>query len=90
MDLVCIYTYFSGGNANDDVSKHLDTMVEEKVNSQDAENLHSNLLEVHSNMRYWVKYNITNFFAPLIQIPAPRQYYYWFAHFLDPRYVMEL
>ena len=47
MYLVRIYTYCSGDDADDDVSKHLDKMVEERGNSPDAENLRSNLLEVH-------------------------------------------
>ena len=54
MDLVRIYNYFSGDDV-DDVTKHLDAMVEERVNSPDAENLRSNLIEVHSKMRYRVK-----------------------------------
>ena len=44
VDLVWIYTYFSGDDTNYDVLKHIDTMVEERGNSQDAENLRSNLL----------------------------------------------
>ena len=66
MDLVRIYTYYSGENSDDDVSEHLDTMVEDRSNSPDAENLRSNLLEVHSKMRSWVKDNITNVLAPLL------------------------
>ena len=66
MDLVRIYTYYSGENSDDDVSEHLDTMVEERSNSPDAENLRSNLLEVHYKMRSWVKDNITNVLAPLL------------------------
>ena len=54
MDMVWIYNYFAGDNT-DDVTKHLDIMVEEIGNSPDAENLRSNLLEVHSNMRSQVK-----------------------------------
>ena len=90
MDLVRIYTYYSGENSDDDVSEHLDTMAEERSNSPDAENLRSNLLEVHYKMRSWVKDNITNVLAPLLYITAPTKYHYWFALFLDPRYVMEL
>ena len=41
-------------------------------------------------MRYWVKEKLTNVLAPLLQIPAPEKYHYWFALFLKPRYVMEL
>ena len=41
-------------------------------------------------MRYWLKYKLTNVLAPLLQIPAPTKYHYWFTLFLDPRYVMEL
>ena len=89
MDLVQIYNYSSGGDSDDDVIKHLDTMVEERGNSPDAENLRSDLLEVHSKMRSWVKNNLTNFLAPLLKIPAPTKYHYWFALFLDPRHVME-
>ena len=54
-DMVWIYTYCSGDNADDDVSKHLDTILEERGNSPDAENLRSNLLEVHSKMRSRLK-----------------------------------
>ena len=65
-------------------------MVEERGNSPDVENLRSNLLEVHSKMRSQVKEKLTNVLAPLLQILAPKKYHYWFALFLDPRYVMEL
>ena len=41
-------------------------------------------------MRYWVKDKLTNVLAPLLQIPAPAKYHYWFALFLDPRYAMEI
>ena len=44
VDLVHIYNHCSGDDAEDDVSKHLDTMVEERGNSPDAENLHSSLI----------------------------------------------
>ena len=82
MDLVRIYTYCSGDTADDDVSKHLDTMVEERGNSPDAENLRSNLLEVHSKMRSRVKDKLTNFLAPLLQIPVSKNkntgsLFYW-------------
>ena len=70
MDLVPIYTFFSGDDADDDVSKHLDTMVEDRCNSPDAENLRINLLEVHYKMRSRVKDKLTNFLAPLLQIPV--------------------
>ena len=90
MDMVQIYTYCSGDDAYDDVSKHLDKMVEERRNSLDAENLHSKLLEVHSNMRSWVNYKLNNVLALLIKIPAPTKYHYWFALFLDPRYFINL
>ena len=90
MDLVWIYTYCSGGNADDDVSKHLDTMVENRGDLPETENLRSNLLEVHYKMRSQVKENFTNILALLLQIPSPKQYHYFFALFLDPRYVMEL
>ena len=84
VDLFWIYTYCSGDNDDDDedddedddddddVSKHLGTMVEERGNFPDAENLRSNLLEVHSKMRSRVKDNITNVLAPLLQIPAKK------------------
>ena len=55
MDLVLIFTYCSYDNSGEDVSKQLDTMVEERGKSKDAENLCSILLEVHSKMRYRVK-----------------------------------
>ena len=71
MDLVRIYNYCSGDDV-DDVTKHLDTMVEERGNSPGAENLRSNLLEVHSKMRSRVKENLTNVLVPLLQIPAPK------------------
>ena len=45
---------------------------------------------IHSKMRYWVKDKLTNVIAPLLKIPAPKKYHYWFALFLDQRYVMEL
>ena len=72
------------------MTKHLDTVTEERGNSPDAENLRSNLLEIHSNIRSRVKENITNVLAPLLQIPAPTEYHCRFLLFLDPRYVMEL
>ena len=90
MDLVRIYTYCPGDDADDGVSKHLDTMVEERGKSPDAENLRSNLLEVHSNMRSWVKDKLNNALVPLLKIPARKKYHYWFALLLDPRYVMAL
>ena len=89
VDLVRIYNYCSGEN-NYDATKHLGKMVEDRGNSPDAENLLSNLLEVHSMMRSQVKDNLTNVFEPLLQNPAPTKYHYWFAILLDPRYVMEL
>ena len=75
VDLVWIYTYCPGDDADDDVSKNLDKMVEERGNSPDAENLRSNLLEVHYKMRYSVNDNITNVLASLLQIPAPTKYH---------------
>ena len=51
VDLVRIYTFRSGDDDDDDVSKQLDTTVEERGNYPDAENLHSNLIDVHSKMR---------------------------------------
>ena len=89
MDLVRIYNYYSGDNFYD-VTKHLDTMVEKRGNSPYAENLRSNLLEVHSKMRSRLKENLTNVLAPLLQLTAPTKYHYRFALSLDPRYVMEL
>ena len=41
-------------------------------------------------MRSWVKYKLTNILVPLLQIPEPTKYHYWFALFLDPPYVTEL
>ena len=41
-------------------------------------------------MRSRVKYKLTNFLVPLIHIPAPKKYHYWFAFLLGARYVMEL
>ena len=79
MDLVQIYTYFSSDDDDDDVSKHLDTMVEERGNLPDTKNLHSNLIEVHSKMMYLVKDKLTNVLEPMLQIPEPTKYYYWFA-----------
>ena len=90
MDLVRIYTYCSGDDAVDNVSKHLATMVEDRGNSQDAEDLQSNLLEVHSKILSWVKDMLTNVLAPLLQMTAPTKYHYWSAIILDPRYVMEI
>ena len=72
MDMVRIHTHCSGDDADDYVSKHIDTMVEERGKFPDAENLRSNLLEVHSKMRSRVKYNLTNALAPLLQTPAPK------------------
>ena len=68
MDLVQIYTYCSGGDADDDVSKHFDTMVEERDNLPDAENLRSNLLEIHSKMRSRVKKELLNVLAQVLCI----------------------
>ena len=90
VDLICIYTYCSGDDADYDVSKYLDAMEEERGNSPDVENLCSNLIEVHSKMRSKVKDNITNVLMPPLQIPAPTKYHYWCALFLDPQYSMEL
>ena len=75
VDLLRIYTYFLGDDADDYVSKHLDTIVEGIGNFPDVENLRSNLLEVHSKMRSWVKDKLTNVLAPLLQNPAPTKYY---------------
>ena len=69
--MVRIYTYFSGYDTDSDVSKHLDTMVEERGNSSDADNLRINLLEVNSKMRYWVTDKLSNVLALLLQIQAP-------------------
>ena len=90
MDLVRIYTYCSCDDSVDDVSKYLDTMVEERANLPDSENLCSNLIEVHSKMRYRVKESLANVLAPLLKILPPKKYHYRFALFLDPRYVTEL
>ena len=50
MDMVHIYTYFSGDYANEDVSKHLDAIVEERGNLQAVDNLRKNLPKVHGKM----------------------------------------
>ena len=47
MDLVHIYTYCSGDNVDEYVYKRIGAMVEERGNSQAAENLNRNLLEAH-------------------------------------------
>ena len=73
VDMVRIYTYFSGDDADDDVSKHLYTMVEGRGNPPYVENLRSNLIDVHSKMGYWVKDNLNNVLAPLLQILAPKK-----------------
>ena len=65
-------------------------MVEERGNSQAADNLCMNLLEVHCKMWHGVKDKLTNVLAPLLNIPASAKYQYCFAIFLDPWYVMEL
>ena len=41
-------------------------------------------------MRHRLKDKIANVLAPLLKITASKKYHYWFALFLDPRYVMEL
>ena len=65
-------------------------MVEERGNLKYAEKMGRNLLEVRPKMRCQVKYKLTNGLVPLLQILSPTKYYYWFALFLDPRYVIEL
>ena len=57
--MVWIYNYWSGDDADEDVSKHLDAMVEERGRSQAAEKLRRNWLEVHCKMQHWVKYKLT-------------------------------
>ena len=79
VDMVWIYTYFSDGDANWYFSNYIDTMVEERGNSQDAEKILRNLLEVHCKMRHQVKYKIANFLAPLLNITEPKIYHYWCA-----------
>ena len=69
VDLVRIYTYFLCDNSNEDVSKHLDAMVEEIGNSQAVDNLRRNLLEVHFKMRHRVQDKLINFLGLLIYIP---------------------
>ena len=64
VDLVRIYTYCSGDDADYDVSKYLFTMAEERGNFPDADNLRSNLLEVYSKMRSRLKDKLTNVLAP--------------------------
>ena len=76
MDPVRIYKYCSGDDADDDLSEHLDTMVEERGNSPDTENLCSNLIEVHSKMKSRVNDKLTNVLDRLLQIPAPKKYRY--------------
>ena len=76
MDLVRIYTYCSGDDPDDDVSKNLDKMVEKIGNSPDADNLRSNFLEVHYKMSYWEKDKLTNVVVPLLQITVPTKYHY--------------
>ena len=90
VDLVRIYTYCSGDDADEDVSKQLYTMVENRGKSQDAENLRSNLLEVHYKIQYRLKEKLTNILAPLFKIPAATKYHYWFTIFLDPGYATDL
>ena len=92
MDLVWIYTYtyFSGDDADEHVSKQIDAMVEDRGNSQAAEILHMNLLEVHSNMWHWVKDKLTTVLVMMLEVPASTKYHYQFSIFLDPRYVMDL
>ena len=68
VDLVWIYIYCSGDDADGYVSTHLDTMVEERGNVPDVKNLLSNLLEVHSKMSSREKDKLTNVLAPLLQI----------------------
>ena len=72
------------------MSKHLDTIVEEKGNSQAAENMTRNLLEVHCNIWHLVKDKLTNVLVPLINIIESTTYHYRSALFLAPRYVMDL
>ena len=72
VDMVRINNYCSGDDV-DNVTKHLGTMVEERGNSPDAENLRSNLLEVLSKMRSRGKENLTMVLAPLLQTQPPKK-----------------
>ena len=47
MDLIRIYTHCSGDDADEDMSKYLDAIVEERGKPQDMDNLRMNLIEVH-------------------------------------------
>ena len=71
--MVWIYTYCPYDDTDNNVSKHLDTMVKERGKSLDADNLRINLIGLHYNMRYLVKDKGTNVQSPLIQIPAPKK-----------------
>ena len=73
VDLVQVYTYCSGDNADDEVTKQLDTTVEDRGNYPYAENLCIDLLEVNFKMRSRVKDKISNVLAPMLQIPASKK-----------------
>ena len=90
MDLVWIYTYCSGDDADAGVSKQIYAMVEDRGNLQAVEKIRRNLLDVHCKMCHQVKDKPTNVLASLMNIPAPKKYHYWFALLLDPWYAMEL
>ena len=65
-------------------------MVKKKGNSQTADNLCMNLIEVHCKVRHRVQEKFINVLAPLLDVPASKKYHYWFALLLDPWYVMEI
>ena len=90
VDLVRIYTYRSGDDANKYMSKHLDTMGEERGKSQAAENLCRKQLEGYCKMKNQIKYNLMNVIVSQLNITASTKYHYWFAIFLNPRYAMEI
>ena len=89
VDLVWIYTYLSGDDADEYGYKQLDRMVEYRGNFQAAENLSRNLLEVHWKIRNRVQYKLANVLTKMLGVPASTRYHFWFALFLDPRYVMD-
>ena len=49
-----------------------------------------NLLEAPCKIWHWVKDKITNVLVLLLNITASTKYHYWFALFLDTRYVTEI
>ena len=49
-----------------------------------------NLLEVHYKIQNQVNDKLINALAPMLDVSASTKYHYWFALFLDPRYVIKL